>query len=351
MRYMVTRVSWVFIAAALMGCKSGKTEASGSAESPKEKPSYATLGSIERLDKAIDDLIAPDTKIEKLAEGFDWSEGPVWMKKGEYLLFSDVPRNVVLKWKEGDGITEFLKPSGYTGSKPRGGEPGSNGLTTDRDGMLILCQHGDRRVVRLEKDSQFTPIAQFYNFQRFNSPNDLDYKSNGDLYFTDPPYGLEKLNNDPAKELKHNGVYRVTPKGEVSLMIDNLSYPNGIAFAPDEKTLYVAISDPKKPFIMAYDVKADGTVANGRIFFNATSLMGPDRKGLPDGLKVDRKGNLFATGPGGVLVISPEGKLLGTVLTGEATANCGWGNDGSVLYITADMYLCRLQTKTRGKGF
>jgi len=171
------------------------------------------------------------------------------------------------------------------------------------------------------------------------------------LYFTDPPYGLEKLNDDPAKELKWNGVYRVTPKGEVSLMIDNLTFPNGIAFAPDQKTLYVAISDPKKPVIMAYDVRPDGTLVKGRVFFDATSLATPDRKGLPDGLKVDWKGNLFATGPGGVLVISPEGKLLGSILTGEATANCNWGGDGSVLYITADMYLCRLQTKTRGKNF
>ena len=341
----------VLIAAALTGCRSGTKEGRGSAEGPKEKVTYATLGSVERRDKELDDLIAPDAKIEKLAEGFDWSEGPIWMKKGNYLLFSDVPRNLVLKWKEGDGVTEFLKPSGYTGSKPRGGEPGSNGLTTDRDGMLILCQHGDRRVVRLEKDGQFIPIAQFYNYLRFNSPNDLDYKSNGDLYFTDPPYGLEKLNDDPAKELKQNGVYRVTPKGEVSLMIDNLTFPNGIAFAPGEKTLYVAISDPKKPYIMAYDVKPDGTLVNGRVFFDATSLATPDRKGLPDGLKVDSKGNLFATGPGGVLIISPKGKLLGTLLTGEATANCNWGGDGSILYITADMYLCRIHTKTKGKGF
>jgi gluconolactonase len=352
MSYIVTKVTWGVVVAGLVcvGCKSSKQPARAD-EKAKDKPVYASLGSIERQEKAIDDLIAPDAKIEKLAEGFDWSEGPVWMKRGGYLLFSDVPRNVVLRWKEGEKITEFLKPSGYTGSKPRGGEPGSNGLTTDAEGMLVLCQHGDRRVVRLERNGTFTPIAQFYQYRRFNSPNDLDYKSNGDLYFTDPPYGLEKLNADPAKELSHNGVYRVTPKGDVNLMIDNLTYPNGIAFSPDEKTLYVAVSDPKNPYIMAYDVKPDGTVVNGRIFFNATTLMAPDRKGLPDGLKVDKKGNLFAAGPGGVLVISPEGKLLGTILTGEATANCGWGNDGSVLYITADMYLCRLQTKTKGKGF
>ncbi len=354
MNYKLTKVAWVLmIVMALVGCRTAKKdkEAPASADKSKQKQAYPPFGTIERQDKAIDDLIAPDAKIEKLAEGFDWSEGPVWMKNGGYLLFSDVPRNVVLKWKEGEGITEFLKPSGYTGSKPRGGEPGSNGLTTDRNGLLVLCQHGDRRVVRLEKNGQFTPIAQFYNYLRFNSPNDLDYKSNGDLYFTDPPYGLEKLNEDPAKELKHNGVYRVTPKGEVTLMIDNLTFPNGIAFSPDEKTLYVAVSDPKKPYIMAYDVRPDGTPAKGRVFFNATSLMAPDRKGLPDGLKVDRKGNLFATGPGGVFVISPEGKLLGTIATGEATANCNWGEDGSVLYITADMYLGRLKTKTKGKGF
>ena len=357
MSYMVTKVTWAMALVAFIcaGCRSGKKESSAAEDKPKaeakQKQSYPSMGSIERREKTIDDLIAPDAKIEKLADGFDWSEGPVWMKQGDYLVFSDVPRNVVLKWKEGEGIKEFLRPSGYTGSTPRGGEPGSNGLTTDRDGMLILCQHGDRRVVRLERNGEFTPIAQFYQYRRFNSPNDLDYKSNGDLYFTDPPYGLVKLNDDPAKELKFNGVYRVTPKGQVNLMIDNLTYPNGIAFSPDEKTLYVAISDPKKPYIMAYDVKPDGTVLNGRIFFNASTLMAPDRKGLPDGLKVDRRGNLFATGPGGVLVISPEGKLLGTLLTGEATANCGWGGDGSVLYITADMYLCRVQTKTKGKGF
>lgn len=346
--------AWVVVVAALMcaGCKSSKPQAEPKPKAEaKEKQSYPTMGSIERRDPEIDNLIARDAKIERLAEGFDWSEGPVWMKKGDYLVFSDVPKNVVHKWKEGEGVTEFLKPSGYTGPKPRGGEPGSNGLATDREGSLVLCQHGDRRVVRLLKNGEFEPIAQYYQFRRFNSPNDLDYKSNGDLYFTDPPYGLEKLNQDPAKEMAVNGVYRVTRTGQVNLVIDDLTYPNGIALSPDERTLYVAVSDPKKPYIMAYDVKPDGLALNGRVFFNATTLMGPDRKGLPDGLKVDRKGNLFATGPGGVLVISPEGKLLGTILTGEATANCGWGDDGTVLYITADMYLCRIQTKTRGKGF
>ena len=312
---------------------------------------YTEMGKIERFHFKVNDLIPADAKIEKLAEGFDWSEGPVWIKNGDYLLFSDVPQNIVYMWREGEGVTQFLKPSGYTGSRPRGGEPGSNGLAVDSRGRLVLCQHGDRRVARLEPKGRGTIIAQYFKFRRFNSPNDLVFHSNGDLYFTDPPYGLEKRNNDPAKELAINGVYRVRPNGEVTLLIDNLTYPNGIALSPDEKILYVAISDPRRPVIMAYDVQRDGTVQNGRVFFNAAKLASPDRKGLPDGLKVDQRGNLFATGPGGVLIIAPDAEHLGTLNTGEATANCGWGHDGSVLYITADMYLCRVKTKTKGLGF
>jgi gluconolactonase len=167
------------------------------------------------------------------------------------------------------------------------------------------------------------------------------------LYFTDPPYGLEGKNDDPKKELPFNGVYRLKRGGDLTLLTDKLTFPNGIAFSPDEKTLYVAVSDPKQAIWMAYDVKEDGTIANGRVFFDSTSSV-KSKKGLPDGLKVDAKGNLFATGPGGVLIFSPEGKHLGTINTGEATANCNWGNDGSVLYITADMYLCRIKTKTKG---
>ena len=308
----------------------------------------STLGRIERLDPALDALIAKDAVIEKLAEGFDWSEGPVWLKRESSLLFSDVPKNTVFQWKSGKGTSEFLKPSGYTGSIPRGGEPGSNGLTMDSRGRLVLCEHGDRRVARLESNRSKTTVAGQYQGKRFNSPNDLVFHSNGDLYFTDPPYGLEGKNEDPKKELKVNGVYRVNKNGEVTLLTDELTFPNGIAFSPDEKTLYVAVSDPKNPVIMAYPVKADGTIEKGRVFFNASHLM-EGRKGLPDGMKVDTRGNLFATGPGGVLIISPQGKHLGTLNTGEATANCAWGNDGSVLYITADMYICRVKTKTTGK--
>jgi gluconolactonase len=323
-----------------------------SASSQSFKPMGArTFGTIERFDPRLDQIIPPGTQIEKLAEGFDWSEGPVWIKEGGYLLFSDVPSNVVYKWKAGDGVSEFLRPSGYTGSQPRGGEPGSNGLTVDSQGRLVLCEHGDRRVARLEKDRHKTTLADRYEGKRLNSPNDLVYHSNGDLYFTDPPYGLEKNVGDPKKELPFQGVYRVKPDGQITLLTKELSRPNGIAFSPDEKTLYVAVSDPQRAVWMAYDVKADGTIASGRIFSDVTALVSPQHKGLPDGMKVDKAGNLFATGPGGVFIFSPDGKHLGTINTGEATANCAWGEDGSVLYITADMYLCRVKTRTKGKGF
>ena len=325
-------------------------------EPPYQKPASfdvrgsRTLGKIERLDPKLDELLAPDAKLEKLAEGFDWAEGPIWIKKGEYLLFSDVPQNVVYHWKEGEKVTEFLKPSGYTGTIPRGGEPGSNGLTVDSQGRLVLCEHGDRRVARLESDGKKTTLADRYQGKRFNSPNDLVYHSNGDLYFTDPPYGLEGKTDDPKKELPFNGVYRLKPNGDLTLLTDKLTFPNGLAFSPDEKILYVAVSDPKKAIWMTYDVKEDGTIANGRIFFDSTSRV-TGKNGLPDGMKVDAKGNLWATGPGGVLIFSPDGKHLGTINTGEATANCNWGNDGTVLYVTADMYLCRIQTRTRGAKF
>lgn len=315
--------------------------------SSKSHP-YPAMGSIERLDPALDKLLAADAKIELLAGGFQWSEGPVWVKSGEYLLFSDVPRNIVFRWKEGERTSDFLLPSGYTLPQARGGEPGSNGLTLDHRGRLVLCQHGDRRVARLNPDNTFTPLARYYNHRRFNSPNDLTFKANGDLYFTDPPYGLEKLNDDPAKELMINGVYRLKPNGEITVLTRDLTFPNGIAFSPDEKTLYVAVSDSNNPVIMSYSVNADGTLSNGRVFFD-TSKLASGRKGVPDGLKVDVKGNLFATGPGGVLMVSPEGKHLGTINTGEPTANCAWGNDGTVLYITANDKLCRVKTTTRGR--
>ena len=312
--------------------------------SAREKKTYPTIGTIERLDPRFDELVPRDAVIQKLAGGFKWSEGPVWMPGGGYLLFSDIPNNSVMKWKEGEGVSLFLKPAGYTGQEPRGGESGSNGLLLDNVGRLVLCQHGDRRVARLEKDKRLTTLADRYRGRRFNSPNDAVLKSNGDLYFTDPPYGLAK---GAVRELDFCGVYRLSTDAKLTLLTKKMTRPNGIAFSPDEKTLYVAQSDPKRAVWMAFDVKSDGTLGPGRVFYDATPFVGrPDLKGLPDGLKVDQAGNLFATGPGGVNVFAPDGTLLGRINTGQPTANCGFGEDGSVLYITANMYLCRIKTST-----
>lgn len=320
--------------------------------SPAEEPSYPTFGAIERVDPRFDRLVPRDATIEKLAEGFDWSEGPVWVKKGGYLLFSDVPENVVFQWKPGEKVGVFLKPSGYTGTTSRKGEPGSNGLTVDKQGRLILCQHGDRRVARLADDgNSFVTIADRYDGKRFNSPNDLTYHSNGDLYFTDPPYGLLGLNQDPKKELPYNGVYRVSKDGTVTLLTKEMTFPNGIAFSPDEKTLYVANSDPEKAVWMAFPVNDDGTLGKGRVFFDATPWAKAGKKGLPDGMKVDTAGNVFATAPGGVAVFGPDGAHLGTFNTGVNTGNCTWGGDGSALYITADMFLGRVKLTTKGAGY
>lgn len=318
------------------------------AKSSEQSGIYQNVGEIERIDPAFDKLVSKSTKIEKLCEGFNWSEGPVW--KDGAVLFSDVPENIVYQWKPGETkATVFLKPSGLT--KPTEGfrEQGSNGLAVDKKGQLILCQHGDRRIARLVGDGKFETIADRYDGKRFNSPNDLAIRSNGDIYFTDPPYGLEKLNDSPLKELPFNGVYRVTPEGKVTLLTKEISFPNGIAFSPDEKVLYVTNS--KDIHIRAYDVQPDGSITNGRMFFDATTVKAPGRKGSCDGLKVDAKGNVWATGPGGVLVISPEGKYLGGILTGQATGNCAWGDDGSTLYMTADMFLCRIKTNTVGAGW
>ncbi len=306
--------------------------------------------SIERLDPALDKLIPPNAQVEKCAEGFNWSEGPTWFKGS--VVFSDVPENVIFQWKPGATVaTQFLKPSGMLTPQPGFREQGSNGLAVDAEGRLLICQHGERRIARLNVDGTLTALADRYEGKRFNSPNDLALRKNGEIYFTDPPYGLEGGNKSPLKELAWNGVYRLAKDGKVSLLVKDLTFPNGIAFSPDEKILYVAVSDPKQTQIMAYDVQADGGVANGRVFFNAQPLKDTGRKGGCDGMKVDAQGNAWATGPGGVLVISPAGKHLGTVMTGNNTGNCAWGDDGSTLYITADMYFVKVKTATKGAGW
>jgi len=324
-----------------------------------DKPTAKTLGKIERIDPAFDELIGRDAKLEVLATGHVWTEGPVWVPRdGGFLLFSDIPRNRVYKWQEGKGESVFLEPSGGTGKDAAFlKEPGSNGLLLDADGRLVLMEHGDRRVARLDAwdSKQKTTLAHRYMGKRLNSPNDGVFKSNGDLYFTDPPYGRQlkdsKPNEFPDRDLDYCGVYRLSKDGKLTLLTKEMSRPNGIAFSPDEKTLYVANSDSAKAIWMAFPVLGDGTLGEGRVFYDVTKKGGGDRPGSPDGMKVDAKGNVFATGPGGVMVFSPEGKHLGTIYTGVATANCAWGDDGSTLYVCADKALTRIKTKTKGKGF
>lgn len=312
---------------------------------------YPTVGQVTRLDPALDQLIAPDAKIEKLCEGFNWAEGPVW--KDGAILFSDVPENVIYRWAPGMHKAEvFLKPSGLLRPKPGFDSGGSNGLTLDGQGRLIICQQGEQRIARLEADRTFTAIVGAYEGQHFSSPNDVAIRRNGDIYFTDPPYGLEGLNDSRIKEIKFNGVYRYSADGKVSAVIKDLKFPNGIAFSPDERILYVGSTDIPDPFVEAYDVQPDGSLANPRRFFDARPLSKPDgADGLCDGMKVDAQGNLFATGPKGVLVISPQGKHLGTISTGTLIANCAWGDDGATLYLTAEHTLCRIHTLTKGDRF
>ena len=308
-----------------------------------------TFGMIQRVDARVNQLIPRDAKLEKLAEGFEWTEGPLWVPSEKCLLFTDIPKNTIYKWKQGEGLSVYLRPAGYVGEDPPGAELGANGLILKSDGQLVMCDHGNRCISQLNTQN-FTKkiLADRYEGKRLNSPNDGAFKSNGDFYFTDPPYGLAGKNADPKKELAFSGVYRLSKAGQLTLLTKEFTYPNGIAFSPDEKTLYVAQSDPERAIWMAFKVLEDGTIANGMVLFDATPWVKQGKKGLPDGLAVDRAGNLYATGPGGVLVFSPEGKHLGTIDTGEATSNCAFGDDGSVLYITADMYLCRIALSTKG---
>jgi len=336
----------------LLACIFSLTGAVTGCAAPEATQPPTSVGRIDRLDPALDSIIAPDAVIEKLADGFEWAEGPVWRANGRYLLFSDVPRNTIYKWQEGAGLSVFLRPAGYIGVNPPGRELGSNGLTFDANDSLVMADHGNRQIARLN-EARFTKttLADRYLGSRLNSPNDLAYRSNGDLYFTDPPFGLRRLDADSAKELQHNGVYRLTPSGELRLLTVDLGFPNGIAFSPDERTLYVSNADSKKPIWMAFDVNGDGSLAGGRVMFDASELVRVGGTGVPDGMKLDRAGNLFAAGPGGVLILSPAGKHLGTIVTGQPTANCAFGDDGSTLYITANSQLLRVRLRTTGVSF
>lgn len=317
-----------------------------------EETSYETFGRVDRADDRLTELVPEGAALERLAEGFEWTEGPVWVPGEDHLLFSDIPRNTIYRWSEDGGLAVFLRPAGYMWADPAGKELGTNGLALDAEGRLLMADHGNRSISRLAGET-FTKeiLVDRYRGRRLNSPNDLVVHSSGAVYFTDPPYGLEGLNDSPAKELDFNGVYRLDPDGTLTLLTDELTFPNGIALSPDEGTLYVANSDPNRPIWMAYDLREDGTLGGGRVFFDAAPLARQGKRGMPDGMAVDVRGNLFATGPGGVLVFSPDGTHLGTIETGQATANVAFGGDGSTLYVTADMLLGRIPTRTKGLGF
>lgn len=308
------------------------------------------VAKITSLDPRFEKLIPKDANLEKIADGFTWVEGPVWNKQGGYLLFSDIPANAVYQWKPDEGTRVFLRNSGYGGSTPFAGkEPGSNGLTFDADGRLVICRHGEREIGRLEANGRITSLATSYDGHRINSPNDLAFKSNGDLYFTDPPFGLPHAFDDPDKA-PVQGVYRLAKDGTITRVISDIKAPNGIAFSPDEKTLYVSDVDPDRAAWLAYDVKPDGTAMNGRVLFDATRWRKDPFFG-PDGFKVDQDGNIFGARPGGLSVIAPDGTLLGTVETEQPTSNVAWGEDGSTLYVTGGSSVYRIRLTTRGARY
>ena len=300
-------------------------------------------GTILRVDPRFDALVPADARIEKLADGFVFTEGPVWDRAGGRLLFSDVRGNGVYQWTEADGTSPVIEPV-FEGDRTGLRSVSSNGLTLDADGRLVLCEHGNRLISRVEADGTRTTLVDRYEGNRLNSPNDAAYASDGWLYFTDPGSALEGRDASPLRELDFNGIYRLGPEGELELLYGDQSRPNGIALSPDEATLYVANSDPEQKVWMAYDLGAEG-VTNPRVFFDVNDQTA---EGAADGLKVDDAGNLFATGPGGVWVIAPDGTHLGTIMPDEVPANVAWGDDGSTLYMTARTGLYRIRLTTGG---
>ncbi|MDF7812080.1 SMP-30/gluconolactonase/LRE family protein [Hymenobacter sp. YC55] len=315
-------------------------------------PRFTTIGRIIRQAPGLDQLLAPDARIEIVAAGLGHTEGPVWVPDSSMLLFTDAPTRTVYRWSATGGLSKFLEHTGYTGRMPYGKEPGSNGLALDGRGNLLICDHGDRRLALLPLGGKSGKRTLTDNFEgkRYNSPNDVVvHPTNRSIYFTDPPYGLPQQTQDVAnRELPVCGVYRLAPDGKVSQEIKELALPNGLAFSPDGRTLYVSQSDSLRPLIMAYDVRANGQLGKGRVFFDMSKLDRPRPKETPDGLKTDRNGNVWAAGFGGIVVVSARGQHLGTIDTGEVVSNCAWGDDGRTLYIASGSFLCRVQTLVQG---
>ena len=336
-RYLVVTVAATLVVAC------GASEPAAPVEEAVTPPPDPDIGEILRVDPRVDALIPADARIEKLADGFNFIEGPVWIRDESRLLFSDVRGNTIYQWTEADGSRPFIDPV-FEGDQTGRRSISSNGLTLDPSGNLIICEHGNRRISRLETDGTRSVVVEAYEGGQLNSPNDAVYSSDGSLYFTDPPYGLEGLEESPMRELDFNGVYRLSPDGELELLVRDQTRPNGIGLSPDETTLYVANSDAANKVWMAYDIDENGA-SNARVFYDINDQTEP---GAADGLKLDVQGNLFATGPGGVWVIAPDGTHLGTIKTGEITANVAWGNDGRTLYLTSSSSLYRIRLSTEG---
>jgi gluconolactonase len=308
---------------------------------------------IDRWDPAMDAIVPKDWKIEKLAEGFGWAEGPIWVKTGNYLLFTDVPGNKMWKWSEQGGLEKFLDPSGAANPDPAiWREAGANGLAILDARTILLADTGSRMIQKLDlKSKKKKPVAALFDGRKFSSPNDVAKSKSGVLFFTDPPYGFAKGDEAPQKEISFNGVYRMGRDGKVTVIEQELSRPNGVALSPDETTLYVTQSVPTRAIVMAYSLDKKGNVTGKKLFHDFTDLVGRENPGLPDGLTVAADGTIFTSGPGGILVLSPEGKRLGRISDGKATANCKFGDDGKTLYLTSHNMLARIRLNVAGAGF
>ncbi|RYE21942.1 MAG: SMP-30/gluconolactonase/LRE family protein [Sphingobacteriaceae bacterium] len=306
-----------------------------------------TTGMITYLDARLEKLIPRDAKIEVIASGFQHIEAPVWVRDSSMLLFSDTKAGTIYRWQEGKGTSKFLEHAGFTGRLPYSEEPGSNGLAVTANNILLICEHGDRRLASFPLNGKYGLRTVSDNFQgkRYNSPNEVIVKSDGTIYITDPSYGLPQKENDPVKEVPANGVYRIGADGKSELIISDLKYPNGLAFSPDESLLYVSVSDKIHPQLFVYPVKKDGTVEKGKLFFDASALPRQNVDEVTDGLKTDTQGNVWTSGPGGILILDKTGYLLGKISTDEVISNCCWGNNDSALYIAAGAFLYRIKVK------
>ncbi|BDU15327.1 SMP-30/gluconolactonase/LRE family protein [Lysobacter auxotrophicus] len=336
------------IAAAVMSC----AVLAACASPPAPQTHGASIGRIVAFDPSFDAIVRKDARIEKIAEGFTWSEGPAWISGGDYLLFNDVPANTMHRWSAREGASVFLTPSGYAGTDTAGlREAGANGLEAEPAGTVLLADSGSRLIARFDPATkQRTTLAATYEGKRFNSPNDIARRRDGVVFFTDPPYGLNGIDDSPLKEQPVNGVYRLDPDGSVHLIEGALKFPNGVALSPDERTLYVANSDREHPVWMVYRLDAHGNVTDRRVLADASDLAA-NAEGAPDGLTVSADGHLFASAPGGLLVMDASGKRLGMIETGARVSNATFGDDGRTLYITSHTFVARVRVEARGVGF